>query len=197
MHGTVEWLPGQPLGNDRKSWSDELLGDLPNIYIYAVNNPSGKSLNGVLAEACALSPHELLGISPESILAKRRGYGTIVSYNVPPYGRAGLYLELANLKELVDEYRTASSKDGADKTLCQTIYDSAQRSGMVNDVPLLQDSNDKSTVFKGTDLPDTVFESGAFAVWILHLSDYLNILQDRLFSSGLRYVTLASVCPCA
>lgn len=42
MHGTVEWLPGQPLGNDRKSWSDELLGDLPNIYIYAANNPSGK-----------------------------------------------------------------------------------------------------------------------------------------------------------
>ena len=26
MHGTVEWLPGQPLGNDRKSWSDSLLG---------------------------------------------------------------------------------------------------------------------------------------------------------------------------
>ena len=45
MHGTVEWLPGQPLGNDRKSWSDELLGDLPNIYIYAANNPSGKLYN--------------------------------------------------------------------------------------------------------------------------------------------------------
>lgn len=63
MHGTVEWLPGQPLGNDRKSWSDEMLGSLPNLYIYAANNPS------------------------ESILAKRRGYGTLVSYNVPPYGR--------------------------------------------------------------------------------------------------------------
>jgi CobN/Magnesium Chelatase len=42
MHGTVEWLPGQPLGNDRQSWSDELLGELPNIYVYAANNPSGK-----------------------------------------------------------------------------------------------------------------------------------------------------------
>lgn len=37
MHGTVEWLPGQPLGNDRKSWSDELLGSLPNIYIYGTS----------------------------------------------------------------------------------------------------------------------------------------------------------------
>lgn len=40
------------------SWSDVLLGNLPNIYAYAANNPS------------------------ESIIAKRRGYGTIVSYNV-------------------------------------------------------------------------------------------------------------------
>ncbi len=38
---------------------------LPNVYVYAANNPS------------------------ESIIAKRRGYGTIVSHNVPPYGRAG------------------------------------------------------------------------------------------------------------
>jgi magnesium chelatase subunit H len=53
------------------------MGSLPNVYIYAANNPS------------------------ESIVAKRRGYGTIVSYNVPPYGRAGLYKELASLRELV------------------------------------------------------------------------------------------------
>ncbi len=29
--GTVEWLPGSPLGNSGFSWSDVLLGDLPNI----------------------------------------------------------------------------------------------------------------------------------------------------------------------
>ena len=65
MHGTVEWLPGSPLGNSGYSWSDVLLSELPNVYVYAANNPS------------------------ESIIAKRRGYGTIVSHNVPPYGRAG------------------------------------------------------------------------------------------------------------
>jgi len=31
MHGTVEWLPGQPLGNTGLSWSDVLLGALPNM----------------------------------------------------------------------------------------------------------------------------------------------------------------------
>lgn len=69
MHGTVEWLPGAPLGNTGFSWSDVLLGNLPNVYLYAANNPS------------------------ESIIAKRRGYGTIVSHNVPPYARAGMITE--------------------------------------------------------------------------------------------------------
>ena len=60
-----------------------LLGELPNVYVYAANNPS------------------------ESIVAKRRGYGTIISHNVPPYGRAGLYKQLAALRELLQEYREA------------------------------------------------------------------------------------------
>ena len=76
MHGTVEWLPGSPLGNTGYCWPDILIGDLPNLYIYAANNPS------------------------ESMLAKRRGYGVLISHNVPPYGRAGLY------KELVDPARS-------------------------------------------------------------------------------------------
>lgn len=160
MHGTVEWLPGQPLGNDRQSWSDELLGELPNLYVYAANNPS------------------------ESILAKRRGYGTIVSYNVPPYGRSGLYLELANLKDLVDEYRTnAVTATAVDIDLLKTIYDLSQRSGMVKDVPLLSNPADKLTVVESDELPSLT--SDAAANWVMRLADYLVILQDRLFSSGL------------
>jgi hypothetical protein len=58
-------LPPLPPPHTGLSWSDVLLGPLPNVYLYAANNPS------------------------ESIIAKRRGYGTIVSHNVPPYGRAG------------------------------------------------------------------------------------------------------------
>ncbi|MEX1324568.1 MAG: cobaltochelatase subunit CobN, partial [Synechococcaceae cyanobacterium] len=77
MHGTVEWLPGSPLGNTGYSWPDLLLGDLPHLYVYAANNPS------------------------ESMLAKRRGYGVLISHNVPPYGRAGLYRELVALRDLI------------------------------------------------------------------------------------------------
>ena len=81
MHGTVEWLPGSPLGNTAQSWSDVLTPQAPNSYVYACNNPS------------------------ESLLAKRRGYATIVSHNVPPYARAGLYKDLASLKELLVAFR--------------------------------------------------------------------------------------------
>ena len=165
MHGTVEWLPGQPLGNDRQSWSDELLGTLPNIYVYAANNPS------------------------ESILAKRRGYGTLISYNVPPYGRAGLYLELANLKDLVAEYRGAEVTDEASGKSTRTdlrnaIWGSCQRCEILNDVPLLMAPGDKSSAFSEPDLDSSISDE-IFDDWILHVADYLVELQDRLFSSGL------------
>jgi magnesium chelatase subunit H len=171
MHGTVEWLPGQPLGNDRPSWSDELLGSVPNLYIYAANNPS------------------------ESILAKRRGYGTLVSYNVPPYGRSGLYLELANLKELVEEFRTTAINAADDAPLdvdvFQMIYDLAERNGMTKDVPFYSDLNDPSTIVESTSnngppsFSAQNLSKEAAERWVLSLSEYLNVLQDRLFSSGL------------
>jgi len=108
MHGTVEWLPGTPLGNTALSWSDALLGPLPNVYVYAANNPS------------------------ESIVAKRRGYGTIVSHNVPPYGRAGLYKQLAALKELVNEYRESPD---VSSSLRRPILDTLTTSGLTEDCP--------------------------------------------------------------
>ena len=74
MHGTYEWLPGSSLGSTADSWPEVLVGDVPNVYVYAANNPS------------------------ESLLAKRRGFATVVSHNVPPYSRAGTYKELATIK---------------------------------------------------------------------------------------------------
>ena len=162
MHGTVEWLPGLSLGNDRKSWSDELLGDLPNVYIYAANNPS------------------------ESILAKRRGYGTLVSYNVPPYGRAGLYLELANLKDFIGEYRSNKMEGPGDseQDLKDAIWTSAQKSGMLSDVPLFVEEGGTKSEANDAGLPKDL-EASQFDDWVARLSDYLVDLQERLFSSGL------------
>jgi len=60
-----------------------LIGELPNIYIYSVNNPS------------------------EGTIAKRRSYAELISYLTPPIENAGLYKGLATLKELIGSYRGA------------------------------------------------------------------------------------------
>jgi magnesium chelatase subunit H len=147
----------QPLGNDRASWSDEMLGNVPNIYVYAANNPS------------------------ESILAKRRGYATLVSYNVPPYGRAGLYMELANLKELVEEYRSIEGS-GGELEMADAILSSAQRCGMLNDVPVVDENGE---VLDPDDMELSEIPHGTISQWVGNLTSYLAELQNRLFSSGL------------
>ncbi len=155
MHGTVEWLPGSPLGNTGYSWSDILLSNLPNLYLYAANNPS------------------------ESILAKRRGYGTLLSYNVPPYGRAGLYKELVTLRELIVEYREDPTKNNSLKeAICKKILDA----GLNADCPF-RDAKRIGIEFT----PENVrlFSQQAFNDYLVELYDYLQILENRLFSSGL------------
>ena len=143
MHGTVEWLPGSPLGNTGYSWPDLLLGHLPHLYVYAANNPS------------------------ESMLAKRRGYGVIVSHNVPPYGRAGLYRELIALRDLMAEYREDPERNAA---LCEGILKQVSDSGLDLDCPA----------------PDNArADREAFDAWVLRLAAYLQLLESRLFSSGL------------
>ncbi|MBW4672646.1 MAG: magnesium chelatase subunit H [Desmonostoc geniculatum HA4340-LM1] len=155
MHGTVEWLPGSPLGNTGYSWSDILLGDLPNLYIYAANNPS------------------------ESILAKRRGYGVLISHNVPPYGRAGLYKELVALRDLISEYREDPQKNYVLKEgICKKILDT----GLDADCPF-EDAKKLGISFSPENM--RMFSGHAFDSYLVELYEYLQVLENRLFSSGL------------
>ncbi|GAB4283095.1 MAG: magnesium chelatase subunit H [Oscillatoriaceae cyanobacterium] len=155
MHGTVEWLPGSPLGNTGYSWSDILLGDLPNLYIYAANNPS------------------------ESILAKRRGYGVLISHNVPPYGRAGLYKELIALRDLIAEYREDPQKNAALREgICQKIVDT----GLDADCHF-DDARKLGIEF--TPANARMFSKEALNQYFIKIYDYLQVVEQRLFSSGL------------
>lgn len=155
MHGTVEWLPGSPLGNTGYSWSDILLGNLPHLYIYAANNPS------------------------ESILAKRRGYGVLISHNVPPYGRAGLYKELVTLRELIAEYREDPEKNAI---LKEAILKKIADTGLETDCPF-EEARKLGIEFT----PDNarLFSNEVFRRYLVKLYEYLQVLENRLFSSGL------------
>ena len=76
-------MPGKQIRLSGVSWPDRLIGELPNIYIYSVNNPS------------------------EGSIAKRRSYAELISYLTPPIENAGLYKDLNTLKDLVMSYRQA------------------------------------------------------------------------------------------
>jgi magnesium chelatase subunit H len=155
MHGTVEWLPGSPLGNTGYSWSDILLGNLPNLYVYAANNPS------------------------ESMLAKRRGYGVLISHNVPPYGRAGLYKELVTLRDIISEYREDPDKNYALKeAICKKITDT----GLQADCPF-EEAKHMGLDFTYANL--RMFGEDTFNRYLTKLYAYLQVIESRLFSSGL------------
>ena len=80
-HGALEFMPGKHAGLSAACWPDRLIGDLPNVYLYACNNPS------------------------EGALAKRRAGAVLVSYLTPPLGRAGLYRGLLDLRGSIDRWR--------------------------------------------------------------------------------------------
>jgi magnesium chelatase subunit H len=83
----MEFMPGKQVGLSESCWPDRLTGELPNIYIYSVNNPS------------------------EGTIAKRRSYAELVSYLTPPIENAGLYKELSALKELLTAYRQTQDEE--------------------------------------------------------------------------------------
>ena len=86
-HGTLEWLPGKGLGMSASCAPDAVLGELPLIYPFIVNDPG------------------------EGTQAKRRAHATIIDHMIPPMARADSYGELAKLEQLLDEYTTVQALD--------------------------------------------------------------------------------------
>ena len=81
MHGALEFMPGKQAGLGARDWPDRLIGEMPNVYLYAANNPS------------------------EATLAKRRSGAVTVSHLTPPLATAGLYKGLAELKDSLTRWR--------------------------------------------------------------------------------------------
>ena len=90
-HGALEFMPGKHAGLSAACWPDRLIGDLPNLYLYAANNPS------------------------EGALAKRRTGATLISHLTPPLGRAGLYRGLLDLKSSVDRWRALAPESSEEQ----------------------------------------------------------------------------------
>jgi magnesium chelatase subunit H len=111
-HGALEFMPGKQSGMTAACWPDRLIGDLPNLYLYASNNPS------------------------EGTIAKRRIGATLISYLTPPVTNAGLYRGLVELKESLETWRGAGVADPAQRqSLADTIHGQAAALDLVTGAP--------------------------------------------------------------
>ncbi|MEI6043156.1 MAG: cobaltochelatase subunit CobN, partial [Chloroflexota bacterium] len=113
MHGTAEWLPGLQLGLTAKCWPDTMLGEIPSLYVYPINNPS------------------------EANMAKRRGFSVILGHAIPPFGRAGLYKEFGLLKDLLADYREGQRNSENEDAIRQKL----DLTHLSDDLPPLQDES--------------------------------------------------------
>ncbi|WP_028648136.1 cobaltochelatase subunit CobN [Nocardiopsis sp. CNT312] len=88
-HGSLEWLPGKNAALSAECATDAVLGDLPLVYPFLVNDPG------------------------EGAQAKRRAHATVVDHLIPPMARAETYGDITRLEQLLDEYANIAAMDPA------------------------------------------------------------------------------------
>jgi magnesium chelatase subunit H len=125
-HGALEFMPGKQSGMSGACWPDRLIDDLPNIYLYASNNPS------------------------EGAIAKRRSGATLISYLTPPIAQAGLYKGLNELKSSLERWRSIASGDAERVDLAVVIQAQAAELDLVPAEPAWD------AAVKGSELDITV-----------------------------------------
>ncbi|MDR7379417.1 cobaltochelatase CobN [Rhodoferax ferrireducens] len=86
-HGNLEWLPGKSVALGAACWPDAILGPLPHLYPFIVNDPG------------------------EGAQAKRRTQAVIIDHLMPAMTRAETYGPLQQLEGRMDEYYEALSLD--------------------------------------------------------------------------------------
>ncbi|MCK1636808.1 cobaltochelatase subunit CobN [Bradyrhizobium sp. 157] len=112
-HGTLEWLPGKSVALSAACWPEALIGDVPVIYPFIVNDPG------------------------EAAQAKRRIGAVTIGHLPPPLAQAGLPKGLRRLEQLLDEYSTADGLDPARRQrLIVAIRDEARAAGLEDDLGL-------------------------------------------------------------
>ncbi len=86
-HGNLEWLPGKSVALGADCWPDAILGPLPHLYPFIVNDPG------------------------EGSQAKRRTQAVIIDHLMPALTRAESYGPLQALERSMDEYYDALQLD--------------------------------------------------------------------------------------
>ena len=112
-HGTLEWLPGKSVALSADCWPEALIGDLPVIYPFIVNDPG------------------------EAAQAKRRIGAVTLGHIPPPLRQSSTPDRLVRLESLLDEFSNADGLDPRRRDRLQDdIRTEAQSLGLENDLGL-------------------------------------------------------------
>ncbi|PTW60391.1 cobaltochelatase CobN subunit [Breoghania corrubedonensis] len=115
-HGNLEWLPGKALALSQDCYPEAVLGPVPNLYPFIVNDPG------------------------EGSQAKRRLSSVIIDHLTPPMTRAESHGVAVEMESLLDEYYLASGIDPRRmEALEEAIFDLAARNGLDVDVGITRD----------------------------------------------------------
>jgi cobaltochelatase CobN len=124
-HGTLEWLPGKALALSAECFPEAVLGPIPVIYPFIVNNPG------------------------EALQAKRRISAVTIGHLTPPLAEAGLHGGLAELEGLIEEYAEAEGSDRRRAALLESeIVERAERSGLARDCGVTSDDTPREAIAK-------------------------------------------------
>lgn len=128
-HGSLEFLPGKSAASSNICYPDICIGTIPHLYIYNSDNP------------------------PEGTIAKRRACATLVDHMQTVMQASGLYGELKELENLLEEYTRAKSSDPFRKHKLEHLI-----TGSVINVGIIEDTNYKQLEKKEIDF-ETFVES--------------------------------------
>ncbi len=118
-HGNLEWLPGKALALSDSCYPAAILGDLPTLYPFTVNDPG---------EGCQ---------------AKRRTASVVLDHLTPPLTRAESHGAYQELEALLDEYAFAEASDPKRaKALAADIVGFARETGLAEDIGLEGKTNE-------------------------------------------------------
>ena len=117
-HGTLEWLPGKAVALSENCWPEALLGSVPVIYPFIVNDPG------------------------EAAQAKRRIGAVTLGHVPPPMANSAVPEAMHRLERLLDEYSTADGLDPARRDrLIAAVRDEAAAVGVAADLGLRDDAS--------------------------------------------------------
>lgn len=131
-HGYLEFLPGKGVGLSEECFPEISIGKLPHLYIYTVNNPM------------------------EGVIAKRRGYATLVDHMIPVMSASGLYEELDEIATLLKQYEDAERLHEITRMniLKKEIVEKAGKANLGDKISDFSELHEKLTLFRETLIDD-------------------------------------------